>query len=138
MYCFENCSNLLYILLLKSVHFKKTVAQSSFLSKVLSFSLTLFWFQHFWKKWGLRNWTANERTLFEIFSYFKIVSYKTILGAYVKCLYCLTVKVSLSDSDWIILTTEWTQALDNFWDIGSKKWVPNKREGHNKCVRLID
>ena len=26
----------------KSVHFKKTVAQSSFLSKVLSFSLTLF------------------------------------------------------------------------------------------------
>ena len=30
---------------LKSVHFKKTVAQSSFLSKVLSFLLTLFWFQ---------------------------------------------------------------------------------------------
>ena len=28
--------------ILKSVHFKKTVAQSSFLSKVLSFSLTLF------------------------------------------------------------------------------------------------
>ena len=31
--------------LLKSVHFKKTVAQSSFLSKVLSFSLTLFLYQ---------------------------------------------------------------------------------------------
>ena len=34
---FEKC-------LLKSVHFKKTVAQSSFLSKVLSFRLTLFYF----------------------------------------------------------------------------------------------
>ena len=42
---------------LKSVHFDKTVVQSSFLSKVLSFSLTLFWFQQKWqhKKWGLRN-----------------------------------------------------------------------------------
>ena len=43
---------------LKSVHFKKTVAQSSFLSKVLSFLLTMFWFQwkwHFWKKLGLCN-----------------------------------------------------------------------------------
>ena len=36
---------LFYLLFVKSVHFKKTVAQSSFLSKVLSFSLTLFWFQ---------------------------------------------------------------------------------------------
>ena len=45
--------------LIKSVDFKKTVTQSSFLSKVLSFLLTLFWFQwkwrHFWKKWGLLN-----------------------------------------------------------------------------------
>ena len=43
----------------KSVHFKMTVVQSSFLSKVLSFSLIFFLFQkkwqHFWKKWGLRN-----------------------------------------------------------------------------------
>ena len=30
---------------IKSVHFKKTVAQPSFISKVLSFSLTLFLFQ---------------------------------------------------------------------------------------------
>ena len=51
--------SMILIFAIKSVHFKKTVAQSSFLSKVLSFSLTLFWFQqkwqHFWKKWGLRN-----------------------------------------------------------------------------------
>ena len=43
--------------ILKSVYFKKTAAQSSFLSKVLPFLLTLFWFQqkwqHFLKKWGL-------------------------------------------------------------------------------------
>ena len=43
---------------IKYFHFKKTVEQSSFLSKALSFSLTLFWFQqkwqHFWKKWRLR------------------------------------------------------------------------------------
>ena len=31
-------------LMIKSVHFKKTVAQSSFLSKVLSFLLTFFSF----------------------------------------------------------------------------------------------
>ena len=41
---------------LKSVHFKNKVARSSLLSKALIF---LFWFQrkwqHFWKKWGLRN-----------------------------------------------------------------------------------
>ena len=44
---------------LKLVHFKKTVAQSSFLSKVLSFLLkskqSQRKWQHFWKKWGLRN-----------------------------------------------------------------------------------
>ena len=54
-----NTKDLLQSFSLKSVHFKKTVAQFSFLSKVLSFLLTLFWFQwkwqHFWKKWGLRN-----------------------------------------------------------------------------------
>ena len=52
---------------LKSVHFKKTVAKSSFLSKVLSFSLTLFWFQQkwqrFWKKWGSRNWVLKMNEL---------------------------------------------------------------------------
>ena len=47
------------ITFLKSVDFKKTVAQSSFLSKVLSFPLKLKqsqqkW-QHFWKKWGSCN-----------------------------------------------------------------------------------
>ena len=44
--------------LLKSVHFKKTVAQSSFLSKVLSFLLKSKQSQRkwrLWKKWGLRN-----------------------------------------------------------------------------------
>ena len=39
---------------LKSNHFKKTVAQFSFLSKVLSFWFQQKW-QHFWKKWGLLN-----------------------------------------------------------------------------------
>ena len=34
--------------LLKSVHLKKTFAQSSFLSKVLSCLLTLFWFKQKW------------------------------------------------------------------------------------------
>ena len=42
-------STWLQILNIKSVHFKKTVAQSSFLSKVLSFLLTLFWFQRKWQ-----------------------------------------------------------------------------------------
>ena len=54
------------IQLLKSVHFKKTVARSSFLSKVWYFSvqhqltskqseLMLFWkVPQFWKKWGSR------------------------------------------------------------------------------------
>ena len=45
--------------ILKSVHFKKTVAQSSFLSKVFAFLLKSKqnqrkW-QHFWKKCGLLN-----------------------------------------------------------------------------------
>ena len=44
---------------LKSVHFKKAVAQSSFLSKVLSFSLkskqSQRKWQQLWKKWGLCN-----------------------------------------------------------------------------------
>ena len=44
---------------LKSVHFQKTIAQSSFLSKVLSFSLkskqSQQKWQHSWKRWGLRN-----------------------------------------------------------------------------------
>ena len=44
---------------LKFVHFKKIVAQSSFLSKVLSFLLKTKQnqrkSQHFWKKWGLCN-----------------------------------------------------------------------------------
>ena len=45
---------------LKSVHFKKTVAQSSFLSKWWSFSmqhqLMLYWkWPPFWKKWGSFN-----------------------------------------------------------------------------------
>ena len=48
-----------FVSILKSVHFKKTVAQSSFLSKVLSFLLKSKQSQqkgqHFWKKWGLRN-----------------------------------------------------------------------------------
>ena len=52
---------------LKSVNFKKTVGQSSFLSKVLSFSLTLFWFQQkwhcLWKKWGSRNWVLKMNEL---------------------------------------------------------------------------
>ena len=60
-------SNTMHFLSLKSVHFKNTVARSSVLSKLLSFSiiqqLTLFWFQlmlcwnwlQFWKNWGSRN-----------------------------------------------------------------------------------
>ena len=47
-----------WLILLKSVHFKNPVTRSSFLSKALSFLLTLFWFQRKWnfgKKWGLRN-----------------------------------------------------------------------------------
>ena len=43
------------------IHFKNPVMRSSFLSKALSFSLTLFWFQLkrqcFWKKWGFLKWT---------------------------------------------------------------------------------
>ena len=47
------------VLYIKSVHFKETVAQSSFLSKALSFSLKSKqshqkW-QHLWNKWGLYN-----------------------------------------------------------------------------------
>ena len=65
----EKCmkSKFLTFCVLKSVHFKKTVAQSSFLSKVLSILLTLFWFQkkwqHFWKKWGLRNFLLKMNGL---------------------------------------------------------------------------
>ena len=44
---------------LKFTRLKNPVTQSSFLSKALSFLLTLFWFQwkwqRFWKKWGSRN-----------------------------------------------------------------------------------
>ena len=47
------------IFCLKSVHFKRRVAQSSFLSKVLSSLLkskqSQRKWQHFWKKWGSRN-----------------------------------------------------------------------------------
>ena len=58
--------------LLKSVHFKKTVAQYSFLSKVLSFSLkskqSQQKWQHFWKKWGLRKCLLKiKRTLKTLF-----------------------------------------------------------------------
>ena len=59
---------------LKSIHFKKTVAKSSFLSKVLSFLLTLFWFQrkwqHFWKKWGLHNCLLKVKRLYKGWYYF--------------------------------------------------------------------
>ena len=42
---------------LKSVHFKKTVARISFLSKLWYLLLLLFYWKvpQFWKKWGLRN-----------------------------------------------------------------------------------
>ena len=56
-----------------SVHFKKTVAQSSYLSKLLSFLLTLFWFQkkwqHFLKKWGLRNCLLKMHNWMKYFLY---------------------------------------------------------------------
>ena len=44
------------IMSLKSVHSKKTVARSSFLSKLWYLLLLLYWkVPQFWKKWGLRN-----------------------------------------------------------------------------------
>ena len=53
--------------LLNFVHFKKTFAQSSFLSKVLSFLLkskqSQQKWQHFWKKWGLCNWLLKMNGL---------------------------------------------------------------------------
>ena len=49
----------IFFSVLKSVHCKKTVAQSSFLSKLLSFLLkskqSQRKWQHFWKKWGFCN-----------------------------------------------------------------------------------
>ena len=42
-----------FLLSLKSVHFKETVAQSSFLSKLWYFSKQQV--SQFWKKWGSRN-----------------------------------------------------------------------------------
>ena len=59
IYLLKHVSKNWKLLYLKSVHFKKTVAQSSFLSKMLSFLLkskqSQRKWQHFWKKWGLRN-----------------------------------------------------------------------------------
>ena len=52
--------------LLKSVHFKKTVARISFLSKLWYF---LFWFvlkvPHFWKKRDSRNWLLIMNRLYD-------------------------------------------------------------------------
>ena len=56
---------------IKSVHFEKTVAQSSFLSKVLSFSLksklSQRKSQHFWKKWTDFSYLSNFKSLYVIF-----------------------------------------------------------------------
>ena len=56
---------------LKSVHFKKTVAQSSFLSKVFSFLLkskqSQWKVQHFWKKWGFCNCLLKMNGLYEMY-----------------------------------------------------------------------
>ena len=55
---------------LKSVHFKKPVTRISFLSKVLSFLLkskqSQRKWQHFWKKWGLRNCLLKMNGLYMI------------------------------------------------------------------------
>ena len=60
--------------LLKSFHFKNTVAQSSFLSKLWSFShqliskqsqLMFYWkWPQFWKKWGSRNCDLKVNELY--------------------------------------------------------------------------
>ena len=59
------------IYLLKSIHFKKIFER--FLSNVLSFLLTLFWFQkkwqHFLKKWGLRNCLLKMHNWMKYFLY---------------------------------------------------------------------
>ena len=58
------------IYLLKSIHFKKTVTQTLFLSIVLSFLLkskqSQRTWQHFWKKWGLRNCLLKRNGLYDL------------------------------------------------------------------------
>ena len=85
-------------LLLKSVHFKKTVAQSSFLSKVLSFLLKSKqcqrkW-QHFWKKWGFRNCLLKLNGLYGKFLFIE-------LGETTKVFF----------PTWVMLESDWTSLI---------------------------
>ena len=61
---------------LKYVHFKNPVMRSSFLSKALSFSVSLFWFQRkwqwFWKKWDSRNWVLKMNEFYKTSSFSSI------------------------------------------------------------------
>ena len=82
LFPFFCCSSLdFYILflfeLLKSVHFKKTVAQSSFLSKLWYFLIQQQQVPQFWKKWGSCNCLLKMNGLY--FFSFSIDFYSILL-----------------------------------------------------------
>ena len=76
--------------LLKSVQFKKTVGQSSFLSELQYFSLQQQQVPRFWKKWGSRNCLLKMNGLYHVINppekthhcalHIQMPSFKTFVG----------------------------------------------------------